>query len=1122
MSEHTLKYTAPPTVAKFMRSDAFFRAMQGPVGCTSADTEFLTPTGWKRMDEYVEGDLIAQWSTDGKMSFVTPDSYVVLPCSELIWFHNKSLSMMLSDEHRVPVYDWRGKFCVKTAEALEKKLSRHRIPTTFVPPYADAPVSDEFIRLAVAINADAHHCKVGIRTVICVRKDRKKERLRWLLEANSIEFKEHKYRRPSELTFSFVSPYKEKTFSSQFWWELSSRQLGVVVEEMPNWDGLYEGADVRYYSSAKTDADFIQYAVHAVGGKATISTVQYPDKPKWRPTYVVHVAMPGSTKAVVSVRTDGTAVERVPTTDGRKYCFSVPTSFFVARHGGCVFVTGNSGKSVGCVIEVFRQAMQMPPCKDGIRRSRYAIVRNTRQQLKDTTLRTWLDWIVPGVFGKWKESEMIFEMRFADVQADIMFRPLDSAEDVQRVLSLELSGAWINEARETPVEILQALMSRVGRYPKREDVQDYRAFVIADTNPPEIDSAWYKILEHLPQEDGNHGSIMECDSFAQPSGLSPEAENVENLRKNYYDDLARGKTKAWVDTYIHGLYSPSQSGKPVYSTVFRPERHVSRTPLKIDPDLPVIISFDCGLCYDDQTEVLTDSGWKFFKDVDEGTDRVATRNPESKAMEYTLPNFKVALPYRGKLLGWKSTEVDFLVTPEHRIPYTRREYPDTVLFAPAQWVAENMSKHLFVDLTSAWTGLEFAPPCGLSEEVYADLLGWIASDGTVCKRTNRVSIAQVKPHEDLVELLGATPFAWGKSGINYSMSNAELRDHIRAEWGQTKSRRRVAECIRNARPEIIKRFLKAFTRGDGHVRTRSNGAVEWSIYVHSKELAGDFQDLAQKCGWNSSVRTQYGQTSYIDGREVVSTDGHIVTIKRRATRAELHKRNYYEQDYSGVVYCLNVPYHTLYVRRGGKPHWNGNTPAATFKQMDLTGRVRVLREAAAFDMGMKRFSKNYLRPIIKNFFPNNPLIFIGDPAGKRRADSDESSAFKVLKEDYDEDGAIVKGASTNDPKVRIEATEQMLTQYPDGEPLMLIDPSCKWYIEALRSKYRYPKQKASGNFSDSPEKNEWSHIAEAGQYGDLYLLSGKYDPADHVRVDDRGHDPLNLYRAYRPAQREGY
>jgi len=81
--------------------------------------------------------------------------------------------------------------------------------------------------------------------------------------------------------------------------------------------------------------------------------------------------------------------------------------------------------------------------------------------------------------------------------------------------------------------------------------------------------------------------------------------------------------------------------------------------------------------------------------------------------------------------------------------------------------------------------------------------------------------------------------------------------------------------------------------------------------------------------------------------------------------------------------------------------------------------------------------------------------------------------FKVLQADYDEEGAIVKGASTNDPKVRIAATEQMLSNYPDGDPLMEIDPSCKWYIEALRSKYRYPKIKSTGGFSDNPEKNNW-------------------------------------------------
>ncbi len=58
-----------------------------------------------------------------------------------------------------------------------------------------------------------------------------------------------------------------------------------------------------------------------------------------------------------------------------------------------------SGKSVGCVIEILRQCIQMPPSPDGYRRSRWAVIRNTRPQLKDTTLQTWFQWIPAGVLG---------------------------------------------------------------------------------------------------------------------------------------------------------------------------------------------------------------------------------------------------------------------------------------------------------------------------------------------------------------------------------------------------------------------------------------------------------------------------------------------------------------------------------------------------------------------------------------------------------------------------------------------------------------------------------------------------------------------------------------------------
>ena len=82
-------------------------------------------------------------------------------------------------------------------------------------------------------------------------------------------------------------------------------------------------------------------------------------------------------------------------------------------------------------------------------------------------------------------------------------------------------------------------------------------------------------------------------------------------------------------------------------------------------------------------------------------------------------------------------------------------------------------------------------------------------------------------------------------------------------------------------------FLHTFTRGDGCVRKRKNGVVEWVIYSSTLDLAGDLQELIQKAGWSSSLRTQYGQTSYLDGREIVSSDGYIVTVKRRASRAEV-------------------------------------------------------------------------------------------------------------------------------------------------------------------------------------------------------------------------------------------
>ena len=244
-----------------------------------------------------------------------------------------------------------------------------------------------------------------------------------------------------------------------------------------------------------------------------------------------------------------------------------------------------SGKSTVCCMEIVRRASEQERSRDGLRHTRWAIVRNTKQQLKDTTLKTWLEWFPDGVAGKWKESDMSYTLRFGDVVAEVLFRALDDPEDVKRLLSLELTGAYINEAREIPIEILVALRSRVGRYPSRKEVAPTWAGVIMDTNPPDT--------EHWIHEKFENEKPRGWEIFKQPGGLDPEAENRENLPTSYYEDMMEGATEDWISVHVHGKYGRSKSGMPVYDKVFNEDVHTT-TGLRPVTSIPLVIGMDFG------------------------------------------------------------------------------------------------------------------------------------------------------------------------------------------------------------------------------------------------------------------------------------------------------------------------------------------------------------------------------------------------------------------------------------------------------------------------------------------------------------------------------------------------
>jgi len=244
-----------------------------------------------------------------------------------------------------------------------------------------------------------------------------------------------------------------------------------------------------------------------------------------------------------------------------------------------------SGKSTACVMDILRRAAMQRPGPDGVRRSRWAVIRNTYPELKTTTIQTWHQWVPPSV-GKWTDSATPKEhlLRFEDVELQVWFVALDRPQDVAKLLSMELTGAWINEAREVPKAILDGLTGRVGRYPAVKDGGASWFGIILDTNPPDTDHWWYKLAEERQPE----GFAF----FGQPAGDGPAAENLANLPAGYYERAKAGKDAEWIKVYVHGDYGFVQDGKPVYPE-WRDGMHCRPAPL--DPRRELWVGIDFGL-----------------------------------------------------------------------------------------------------------------------------------------------------------------------------------------------------------------------------------------------------------------------------------------------------------------------------------------------------------------------------------------------------------------------------------------------------------------------------------------------------------------------------------------------
>ncbi|OBX02210.1 TerL [Gallibacterium genomosp. 1] len=300
-----------------------------------------------------------------------------------------------------------------------------------------------------------------------------------------------------------------------------------------------------------------------------------------------------------------------------------------------------SGKSVGCVKEMWRICLNQEPNAQGVRKTRWACVRNTYPELKGTVIKTFQAWIPPEVCPIKYDSPITGKLNIPHpdgktrVEAEFLFLSMDKPKDVKKLMSLELTGVWINEAQFLPVYLVTEAVTRTGRYPEKKKEEGFNGAtwngMIMDTNSPDDDHWWYQFEQGVDEETGEPLKPKGWDFFVQPGALvditntpdnaltdelkemleegqytdylghrfvaNPLAENVENHKKEYgyWFDNVQGQTLNWIKSRVCNEFATVQQGKPVFVDHFNKSLHVAKDKLLPVKGWATYIGLDFGL-----------------------------------------------------------------------------------------------------------------------------------------------------------------------------------------------------------------------------------------------------------------------------------------------------------------------------------------------------------------------------------------------------------------------------------------------------------------------------------------------------------------------------------------------
>jgi UDP-glucuronate decarboxylase len=344
-------------------------------------------------------------------------------------------------------------------------------------------------------------------------------------------------------------------------------------------------------------------------------------------------------------------------------------------------------------------------------------------------------------------------------------------------------------------------------------------------------------------------------------------------------------------------------------------------------------------CYTNDTEVLTENGWKFFPNLQFG-EKIATLNNDTKQLEYYVPDEIIKENYCGDVYEFKNWHMDLSVTPNHKMLIKQRRHNDYIL-KEASLFKDYRHTHMLKQCN--WEGEEkeyfyftehvenYKKPLinRVKMDDWLEFMGYYLTEGCVYFQKKKVKIKnkiyetinyriQISQHETInpiifekikkcLNRLGIKHYISRNNNCYFVFQNKQIAIYL-DQFGKSGDKFIPQEFLMLSKRQL---FILYKAMIDGDAKKKYDKYVSNVYYSKSEKMIGNFQELLIKIGYFGNIKQP--------------PKGRVV---RSITCIESYKTHQYPNPtirfYNGNVYCVNVKNHIILVRRNGKAVFCGN------------------------------------------------------------------------------------------------------------------------------------------------------------------------------------------------------